>query len=134
MESTLFEIAVKGCIYALDFTMDYGAAGRPAFQKRGLGTTQDNGEFRPDSLQVANQPVDIHAVPDIDGKKECVCLTAGDSQQDIIIGIIDGELADIRPAVQMGFQFITHVKQGQAGVGETTVEGNELIVQLIISL
>ena len=44
----------------------------------------------------------------------------------------NGELSDIRPAAgEVAFQFVAHVKQSQAGVGETAIEGNELIVQLI---
>jgi hypothetical protein len=66
-------------------------------------------------------------IPDIDGKEQRPRFRPADPQQGLIIGIIDGELAEAQPQVrQAALQDSPDAELSQAGVGAAAVEADQM--------
>jgi hypothetical protein len=73
-------------------------------------------------------------IPDIDGKENCPGRFPGDAEQSIVVGIVDGKLAqDNRILRQVAFQLFPDIELSQTGMGIAAVYTDNVKHQRLLS-
>jgi hypothetical protein len=120
------KVAEKIIIHSLDLTNHQTALLRQLTKTCRLGTAENYGQLRYKSAEIRQQAAHDPVIPDIDREKNRPARDGGQTQQGLVIGIVDRILAQSRTAVQPLFKDIAQVELGQTGVGITAVDADKV--------